>query len=189
MIYYFLITFVFLSLSCTPNNKTKQVETQNAKVDEQDKNLIKNRDLINTHVSKLAQALAEQPVMTPRSGFSGYLAHFNVIQSTTKDSEYAVILDGEGYTLATTPSELLSFARLQGAHPYGGTYAFSSVDIKTGAKDRNEPQVRLVLEVPVKKGDGKMAVGFCDGRVITIEKQIQKFNNKTIQTILSEMDQ
>jgi hypothetical protein len=144
-----------------------------------------NRDIINQHVSELAQSLVAQPVMTPRAGFSGYLAHFQVIRTTTKDSEFGVIVDGEGHTAADAPPELADFVRLKGAHPYGGTYAFSGSYSNMASKDRTDGSVRLVLEIPGSKGDGRMAVAYTDGSVQTIDAPQEPLDDKTIQDILS----
>lgn len=146
---------------------------------------MKDRKLINEHVSQLADDLVAQPVMTPRAGFSGYLAHFNVIRTTTEESPFAVILDGEGYSVADTPSELLGFAELKGSHPYGGTYAFSGSDPKVGSKDRHDNNVRLVMEIPGPKGDGLVAIAFSGGEVITIKAPAETLEDKDIQEILS----
>ena len=140
----------------------------------------KNRQLINQHVSLLAKDLVDQPVMTPRPGFSGYLRHFSVIRSTTKDSPYAVILDGEGQNESEVPSTLQAFVDLKGKHPYGGSYAFSGAD-----KERKDKAVRLVLEIPGPNGDGKMAIAYADGSVVEIKAPPGKLTDEKILEILS----
>jgi hypothetical protein len=173
----FFFPFIFLLFSCYNKQKEESIVELNLKIE--------NREIINEHVRELAENLVAQPVMTPRPGFSGYLAHMQVIKSTTKESPFVVITEGEGLTIDGAPSELQDFINLKGKHPYGGTYAFSSNDIHSGAKDRNDLNARLVLEIPGKEGDGLMAVGFSDGRVITIPALSGNITDKMILEILS----
>jgi hypothetical protein len=146
----------------------------------------RNRELINRHVRELAQSLVAQPVMTPRPGFSGYLAHFQVFRTTTKDSPYVVIVDGEGYTESDLPSELQDFAALKGAHPYGGTYAFSGTYPDMSSKDRQDTHARMTMEIPSSKGDGMMAIGYADGSVEILEALGEELDDKDIQSILAQ---
>jgi hypothetical protein len=188
MRYFFLVLLTVLTASCrrgpVPVNPQK-VETALEGDRDLSRDVEQKRLQINADVALLAQKLVAQPVMTPRSGFSGYLAHFQVIRTTRQDSPFAVILDGEGYDAAETPPELQAFADLKGAHPYGGTYAFSGSDPKGGSKDRRDPLARLVLEIPGPTGDGLMAIGYADGEVSTVEAPSGALDDAKIQSILS----
>ena len=174
-----------LIISCKTEKPTPPTTTTEAEINQRLILIQKNREVIEEHVANLAQSLVEQPVMTPRSGFSGYLAHFKVIRTTTKDSPFAVIIDGEGHDEANTPAELLDFAKLKGKHPYGGTYAFSSNDKNGVGKDRHDSDARLILEIPGSKGDGLMTIGYADGEVVTVKAPESKLDDTKIQEILS----
>jgi len=188
---FLLIPLMCLSLSCM---KTQPISApQEVPIGSNFSRHVPNEDkhrlTIDQHVLRLTHALVTQPVMTPREGFSGYLAHFQVIRTTTQESPFAVIVDGEGYDRASTPPELQAFVDLKGAHPRGGTYAFSGSDISMGSKARNDPQARMVIELPGPKGDGLMTIGFPDEVVSHISSLPDRLDDKDIQSILSERGQ
>jgi|SaaInlStandDraft_1057018.scaffolds.fasta_scaffold31232_2 hypothetical protein len=184
----FLILFVVLLSGCSSKPKVSL-----ARHDSSEKIIFpvvtetsSKREAINEQVRNLVENLINQPVMTPRSGFSGYLAHFNVIRTTTKDDPFSVIVEGEGYTPDSTPYEYKALDELKGQHPLGGTYAFSSLSSNGEGKDRFDPEARLVMEIPGTRGDGLMAIGYADGTVQTIKAVPGPFDDDRIQSILSE---
>lgn len=97
-----------------------------------------------------------------------------------------VIVDGEGYTASDMPPELQDFADLKGAHPYGGTYAFSGTYPDYSSKERNDPNARMTMEIPGSDGDGLMAIGYADGRVVTLEALDTALDDQGVLSILAE---